>query len=292
MEYKLNNNKKDVKDYFSQQTRYWRSVYAIEQERLRGFRKFEMQKRQEVVLKFLDEYALDKQMKVLDIGCGPGGFIENIINRGHKTMALDISNEMVTECKQSIEKIVPGGAPVLQADVENLPFLNDSFDVIFCIGVLQYLNKDYFGLNELSRILKSGGVAIITVPNILRLNTIFDPYYYIFRGPKYLWLKLAKIFGENSNADKKTDFKENIEFKNRRYFFRRFKSQCENHNLLCISSYPIGFGPLTIWRRQLLPFKWSLIINNFLEKMTTKRFILSINHFASRWVFCFKKLHK
>lgn len=52
----------------------------------------------------------------------------------------------------------------VKADIQNLPFENDSFDVIFCNHVLEHVEDDKKALHELYRVMKPGGWGILQVP--------------------------------------------------------------------------------------------------------------------------------
>ena len=69
--------------------------------------------------------------------------------------------------------VEPGRADVA-ADIEALPFADDSFDAILCVHVLEHVADDRAALRELRRVLRPRGWAVIQVP-ILRDKTIEDP---------------------------------------------------------------------------------------------------------------------
>lgn len=52
----------------------------------------------------------------------------------------------------------------VQADIQNLPFQDNSFDVIFCNHVLEHVDDDKKALSELFRVMKPGGWGILQVP--------------------------------------------------------------------------------------------------------------------------------
>jgi len=52
----------------------------------------------------------------------------------------------------------------LQLDIENIDYFSDSFDLILCNHVLEHVSDDNKAIKEIFRILKSIGIAIITVP--------------------------------------------------------------------------------------------------------------------------------
>jgi SAM-dependent methyltransferase len=55
--------------------------------------------------------------------------------------------------------------------LQRLPYEDESFDVILLIEVIEHLENHRIALGELARLLKSGGVLIVTTPNIMRLNS-------------------------------------------------------------------------------------------------------------------------
>lgn len=60
-------------------------------------------------------------------------------------------------------------------DVCDLPFESSKFDAIICIHVLEHVMDDRTAINELHRVLKQGGWALITVPIDLQQKTHEDP---------------------------------------------------------------------------------------------------------------------
>lgn len=64
----------------------------------------------------------------------------------------------------------------VKADICNLPFKEDSFDVVFCNHVLEHIANDTKAMQELYRVLKPGGMGIFQIPqDISREKTFEDP---------------------------------------------------------------------------------------------------------------------
>ena len=61
-----------------------------------------------------------------------------------------------------------------KADVCDMPFESNSFDFILCNHVLEHVYDDDLAINELRRVLKNNGVAILQVPLDLKLKNTID----------------------------------------------------------------------------------------------------------------------
>ena len=111
---------------------------------------------------------LDWSGLVLDAGCGRGGFIWALGRHGiNSIVGIDISNQSLQEARDT-------GAELVTADLEGLPFQDETFDVIFVAGVLYYFPRLANPLQELIRVLKSGGRFIAIEPNpsiFIKLST-------------------------------------------------------------------------------------------------------------------------
>lgn len=109
------------------------------------------------VKKFFGKNIKDMNSFYLDVGCGVGTYwIENNLQN---LICVDI-NEEALELMSNIYPYVP----LIQADICNLPFANDSQDGIFAIGVLEHIYYLERALDELKRILKPKGKLIVSIP--------------------------------------------------------------------------------------------------------------------------------
>jgi ubiquinone/menaquinone biosynthesis C-methylase UbiE len=99
--------------------------------------------------------------KVLDVGCGAGQVVGELMRRGYEAWGVDISEAMVDYARGHYH---PDRFRV--ADIEHLPFPDAMFDAVMCLGVLEYLNQDEAALREMWRVLKPGGHAVITTPSM------------------------------------------------------------------------------------------------------------------------------
>lgn len=111
---------------------------------------------QERLNKIVDVIPSDVQT-VLDIGCGNGYLINFLLeNKKYKKLVgLDISSKALRYIKT--EKIL--------GDIINLPFQEDSFDLIVCSEIIEHLTEEDFikAISEVQRVSKK--YILITVPN-------------------------------------------------------------------------------------------------------------------------------
>jgi len=106
-----------------------------------------------------------KSAKVLDFGCGWGRFIRFFIKDVHHTnlWGCDPVTDMIKLCKEQNK----WARFELTDSTPPLPFKDNSFDLIYSFSVFSHLSEDFHLhiLNEISRILKPGGIYITTTRN-------------------------------------------------------------------------------------------------------------------------------
>ena len=108
------------------------------------------------VLELVDDVA---GVRVLDAGCGPGLYAEELVRRGADLVAVDASEPMVELARARLGD----RAQVLQADLsEPLPFADATFDLIVCALVIHHLDDREACLREFFRVLKAGGRAVVS----------------------------------------------------------------------------------------------------------------------------------
>jgi ubiquinone/menaquinone biosynthesis C-methylase UbiE len=98
--------------------------------------------------------------RVLDAGCGFGEWVSFLHTKGYRAEGLDFSKELVTRLTDTYSHL-----KWTHGDVTRLPYEDESFDALISWGVIEH---DETGparaLAEFGRVLKPGGVAIVTVP--------------------------------------------------------------------------------------------------------------------------------
>ena len=103
---------------------------------------------------------LKSGLRVLDVGCGPGtisaGLAEAIAPG--ELRGIDIEPSQVEMAGQLAAKRGVSNAEFSVGDVKAIPFEDGSFDVVHCNDLLAFIPDTEAALNEMKRVLKSGGV--------------------------------------------------------------------------------------------------------------------------------------
>jgi len=113
-------------------------------------------------------------LKLLEIGCGRGGFARYLHEQGADLVAADFSEKAVEIARRRL-----AGFPnceLLVADIQDIPFAAETFDVVISLDTLEHVLNTDRGLAELVRVARVGGRVIITTPNYLSLVGVWRVY--------------------------------------------------------------------------------------------------------------------
>ena len=104
----------------------------------------------------------------LDAGCAGGVFSAYLAELGWTVEAVDSSARMLDRAYAYLEDRLgtnQHAVSLWKLGIEDVPFPADSFDAVLCLSTLEYVEDDVGALRLLVRLLKVGGLLIITVPN-------------------------------------------------------------------------------------------------------------------------------
>ena len=104
-------------------------------------------------------------LRLLDVGCGTGYHLSRYRERGFEIAGMDGSEEMLKQAR-----LANSGIEFKKGDVESIPFESEIFDFVLCIEVLRYLPDINPCIREIARVLKPGGIALVTAAPPLEAN--------------------------------------------------------------------------------------------------------------------------
>jgi len=119
-------------------------------------------------------------MRVVDFGCGSGANSVLLANRGAHVWGIDISEDLLRLAQRRLGvNGRAGGATFIAGSAHDMPFPDNSIDVVFGIAILHHLDLDLVS-KEIRRVLKPGGRAIFQEPvrnsKVIRFVRSLIPY--------------------------------------------------------------------------------------------------------------------
>ncbi len=100
-----------------------------------------------------------EKTKFLEPGIGTGRIFLPMIEKGYSYTGIDISEAMMERLKSKFQKL-PENLTLIRGNAANLPFEDNSFDVIITTHILQCLEDPVTGLSEIHRVLKPEGIYL------------------------------------------------------------------------------------------------------------------------------------
>jgi len=134
-----------------------------------------------------------KGKRVLDVGCGAGRFTEIALDAGAFVVALDYSSA-VDACWANHGSCAR--LKVIQGDIYHLPFAPNSFEFVYCLGVLQHTPDVKKSFMALHKQLCPGGRLVVDVYPDLWLNMLWPKYWLrpiTKRIPKQLLFSIVEL---------------------------------------------------------------------------------------------------
>jgi len=109
----------------------------------------------------LDEFFI-KSGKILDVGCGDGSVMLHLKKKGYEVHGIDFSPSAIKKARNRGLK----NLHELDIEKEKLPYKKDTFDYVFWGDVIEHLFNPEDVLIEIKRVLKSGGLLVVSCPNV------------------------------------------------------------------------------------------------------------------------------
>lgn len=131
-------------------------------------------------LKFADYIAnnlFDVNGKdVIDVACAWGGDTLAFASKGAKAIGSDLNDHQFKKLgKFALDNGL--AASFVQADCEELPFADQSADIILALDLIEHISHHDKFAREVARLLKPGGVCVITTPPRLKSFLLGEPHW-------------------------------------------------------------------------------------------------------------------
>jgi ubiquinone/menaquinone biosynthesis C-methylase UbiE len=173
-----------VKTHFSQlaEDGVWTSLYADEGDRTTN-ESWSFLIRARRVIELIEESGVEPR-SLLDVGCGTAPIARGVAAMGAHYTGVDFAPEMIEAAGRNIGDLVAQDRAALEiGDVTSLDFPEASFDVAIAMGVVEYLTPDQVraALGEFRRVLRPGGVALVTIPKRHHWGEVVDIATYPLR---------------------------------------------------------------------------------------------------------------
>ncbi len=137
---------------------------------------------------YINKFKTLSGSSILELGCGSGGSLRQLESLGAKVVGIEIDPSLIKLTNSRIKALK--NAYCVQADGFYLPFPDGTFDICIYSHVLEHVPDPHKMVEEINRILKVGGIALIEFPN--RLYPI-ERHGNLFLMP-YLPLKVARLY--------------------------------------------------------------------------------------------------
>ncbi len=225
-----------------------------------------------------------KDARILDLGCGAGVVLERLVEEGFRPNGVDPSNDMLALARRRLERFDAARYHLQNANIYALPFADEEFDLVLCMGVFGYLDDVDGALKEIRRVLKPGAPLLMSIRNATNLH-VFDPCVTVRLATGGAWRFLKQRVLRRSPRSGPKPFRIDIQDKPRNVI-RGVVGQ--GFELASFEGF--GFGPLSICRKQVFPLTLSIRLSDALTWILSKLGLSA----AAAWVadvsmYAFKK---
>ncbi len=133
--------------------------------------------------------------KILEIGGGAGWQAKKLSEKGFNVESIEISDSMYKDQRMW---------PILEYDGENIPFKDNTFDVVFSSNVIEHIKNQNKVQKEIHRVLKINSLAIHLVPTSQwRFLTIVNHYPFMLKTFFSIFFKKILKSGDEQNDQEK-----------------------------------------------------------------------------------------
>ena len=152
--------------------------------------------REKILSNYIQKLILNGQLnkldlKILNVGCGTGRSSEYLSEYG-TVFSIEFDKDC---CNFTSQKT---GLEIINASVTELPFKDESFDLVCAFDVIEHVENDQLAVFEMKRVVKKNGIIFITVPAFMALWSHHDLVNHHFR--RYKLNEIQKLFYNQENG--------------------------------------------------------------------------------------------
>jgi 2-polyprenyl-3-methyl-5-hydroxy-6-metoxy-1,4-benzoquinol methylase len=116
--------------------------------------------------------------RILEVACGRGGFSRLLASKGAIVCGADFSESAIGIAKEKLlrDPALADRVTYVQADAQNLPFNEGSFDVVVSCETIEHVPDPRAAVREMYRVCKPGGLLYLTTPNYLNFMGLYLIY--------------------------------------------------------------------------------------------------------------------
>lgn len=242
---------------------YYKEYYEIERNH------WWFKARSEILYEYIRQrIAGEKPLRILNVGVATGASSVMLQAFGEVS-----SLEYERDCIDFIKDMVP--ISVIQGSILELPYADQSFDLVCAFDVIEHVDNDELAVQELSRVCNKDGSVLVTVPALMSLWSEHDEINHHFRRyrikglkrlfamdkgkiifstyfnsllfmPIFIARKISNVFRDR-NKKVQSDFEKYNPGLVSRVLYRILKS--EKYFLNSTISLPVGVSALLHWRK-------------------------------------------
>ncbi len=209
------------------------------------------------------ELKNSQNIKILDLGSGTSFISKNLLSivDNCEIYELDLSTEMLNNFNKKPEKILK-----ICGDIDNIPFMDSSFDVIISSFSLQWIHDFESLFYNLKKLLKPRGILAFAIPDDKSFEELKSSPFLLKKMPNSL--KLSNILKQNNFSQSLIKNEKIYEkFPNFIEALKSFKKIGTNYNLLTKNKFK-NFAELR-----------NFYLKNFQNNLIYKKLSWSINYF-------------
>jgi ubiquinone/menaquinone biosynthesis C-methylase UbiE len=156
-----------ARQHFDATSAYWYDIYF----RGDAYTGYSLRKQHEFILNRVAE--IEGARHILDVGCGAGVTVVALAQAGYTASGVDIAPRMIERAREWARH-ESAGCDFNVASARRLPYADNQFDVVFALGLLSNIQDDVTVLEEMNRVLRPGGLLLVTVANLVALDMLIS----------------------------------------------------------------------------------------------------------------------